>query len=91
MAQMAYRNLPMNYTEQQLEILKSLTKDDLNALAKKYLTLENMVIVVAGDMVLLEDRLEDLGLGKLQILEKDGSGKVKRYKKGKTSHIKNWE
>lgn len=91
MAQMTYRNLPMNYTEQQLEILKSLTKDDLNALAKKYLTLENMVIVVAGDMVLLEDRLEDLGLGKLQILEKDGSGKVKRYKKGKTSHIKNWE
>ena len=91
MAQMAYRNLPMNYTEQQLEILKSLTKEDLNALAKKYLTLENMVIVVAGDMVLLEDRLEDLGLGKLQILEKDGSGKVKRYKKGKTSHIKNWE
>ncbi|MDB2588636.1 insulinase family protein [Bacteroidia bacterium] len=91
MAQMAYRNLPMNYTEQQLEILKSLTKDDLNALAKKYLTLENMVIVVAGDMVLLEDRLEDLGLGKLQILKKDGSGKVKRYKKGKTSHIKNWE
>ena len=91
MAQMAYRNLPMNYTEQQLEILKSLTKQDLNALAKKYLTLENMVIVVAGDMVLLEDRLEELGLGKLQILEKDGSGKVKRYKKGKTSHIKNWK
>lgn len=91
MAQMAYRNLPMNYTEQQLEILKSLTKEDLNALAKKYLTLENMVIVVAGDMVLLEDRLEELGLGKLQILEKDGSGKVERYKKGKTSHIKNWK
>lgn len=91
MAQMAYRNLPMNYTEQQLKILKNLTKEDLNALAKKYLTLENMVIVVAGDMVLLEDRLEDLGLGKLQILEKNGSGKVKRYKKGKTSHIKNWK
>jgi len=91
MAQMAYRNLPMNYTQEQLDILKSLTKEDLNALAKKYLTLENMVIVVAGDMVLLEDRLEDLGLGKLQILEKDGSGKVKRYKKGKTSHIKNWK
>jgi len=35
--------------------------------------------------------VEDLGLGKLQILEKDGSGKVKRYKKGKTSHIKNWK
>ena len=91
MAQMTYRNLPMNYTQEQLDILKSLTKEDLNALAKKYLTLENMVIVVAGDMVLLEDRLEDLGLGKLQILEKDGSGKVKRYKKGKTSHIKNWK
>lgn len=89
MAQMAYRSLPMNYTEQQLKILKNLAKEDLNALAKKYLTLENMVIVVAGDMVLLEERLEDLGLGKLQILEKDGSGKVKRYKKGKTSHIKN--
>lgn len=91
MAQMANRDLPMKYTQEQLEILKNITKEELNALAKKYLNIENMVVVVAGDMVLLEDRLEKLGLGKIQILDKDGSGKIKRYKKGKTSHIKNWK
>jgi len=32
-----------------------------------------------------------LGLGKIQILEKDGSGKFKYLKSGKTKHIKNWK
>jgi hypothetical protein len=49
-----------------------------------------MVIVVAGDMVLLKDRLDQLGLGKTQLLNKDGSGKIKYYKTGSSKHIKNY-
>jgi hypothetical protein len=46
-------------------------------------------IVVAGDMLLLKDRMNDLGFDKIQILEKDGSGKFKYLKSGTTKHIKN--
>jgi zinc protease len=89
-AQMASRNLPDNYADEQLAVLQSLSKDELNALAKKYLDTDKMVIVVAGDMVLLKDRLDQLGLGKTQLLNKDGSGKIKYYKTGSSKHIKNY-
>ena len=58
---------------------------------KKNIDLSKMVVVVSGDMLLLKDRLSELGLGKIQILEKDGSGKFKYLKSGKTKHIKNWK
>jgi zinc protease len=87
---MASRNLPDNYADEQLAVLQSLSKDELNGLAKKYLDTDKMVIVVAGDMVLLKDRLDQLGLGKTQLLNKDGSGKIKYYKAGSSKHIKNY-
>ncbi len=89
--QMAARDLPENYTEEQLKILQSISKDELNAIAKKYLNTEEMVIVVAGDMLLLKDRLEKLGMGKVQVLNKDGSGKIKYYKAGSSKHKKNYK
>ena len=47
-----------------------------------------MIIVVAGDMVLLEEKLSDLGFKKITILDKDGTGRVKYLKAGKTKHNK---
>ena len=84
-------DLPENYTEEQLKILQNISKDELNAIAKKYLNTEEMVIVVAGDMLLLKDRLEKLGMGKVQVLNKDGSGKIKYYKAGSSKHKKNYK
>jgi zinc protease len=89
--QLASRNLPENYTEEQLKILQNMTKEEINALAKKYLSTDNMIIVVAGDMLLLKKRLDQLGLGKVQLLGKDGSGKIKYYKKGQSNHRKNYK
>lgn len=89
--QLASRNLPENYTEEQLKILQNISKEEINALAKKYMDTDNMVIIVAGDMLLLKKRLEQLGLGKVQLLGKDGSGKIKYYKKGQTNHRKNYK
>ncbi len=85
------RDLPKDYATQQSEVLKNITKEELNALAKKNIDLDKVVVVVSGDMLLLKDRLNKLGLGDIQILEKDGSGKVKYLKTGKTKHIKNWK
>ena len=85
------RELPKDYAQQQSQILKNMTKVELNALAKKNIDLDKLIIVVAGDMLLLKDRLNDLGFEKIQLLEKDGSGKFKYLKSGKTKHIKNWK
>lgn len=85
------RDLPKDYAQKQSDILKNVTKAELNALAKQHMDLDKIVVVVAGDMLLMKDRLNDLGLGTIQILEKDGSGKVKYLKTGKTQHKKNWK
>lgn len=85
----ALRNLPENYSEQQTEALKKVTIEELNALAKKNINTDRLVIVVAGDMLLLKDRLNKLGYGKVQMLEKTGQGKVK-LEKGETKHKKNY-
>jgi zinc protease len=88
MYQMQSRNLPLNFAEEQLKTIKNLTKEEINKLAKEQLKTDQMIIVVAGDMVLLEDRLSDLGFKKITILDKDGTGRVKYLKAGKTKHKK---
>ncbi len=42
-------NLPANYVQQQQEILKNLTKADVQASAQKYLPADKMYIVIVGD------------------------------------------
>jgi zinc protease len=84
------RNLPKDYPQKQTQILKNISKDELNALAKKNIDLDRLMVVVSGDMLLLKKRLNKLGLGEIQVLQKDGSGKFKYLKAGKTKHIKNW-
>jgi zinc protease len=66
-------NLPTNYTETQNQILKSITKEEINALAKKYLPYNNMIIVVVGDKSVVLKGLSRLGY---QITELDANGKV---------------
>lgn len=80
---MALRNLPENYSAQQMDILKSITLEEINALAKNNLKTDEVIIVVAGDMLLLKDRLEALGYGKVQMLDKTGNGKYKIMKASK--------
>ena len=53
--------LDTDYTKTQDEILKNITKAEVNALAKKYLPIENMVIVVVGDKASIKPGLEKLG------------------------------
>jgi zinc protease len=54
-------NLPDNYTQEQLQILQSMTKPGIDSLAHKWLGANNMTITVVGDSALLYERLVKLG------------------------------
>ncbi len=54
-------DLPKDYVKQQADILKNITKDDINARAKKYLPYNNMAILVVGDKATNFDKVKALG------------------------------
>jgi zinc protease len=66
-------NLPENFIEKQNALLKSISKDEINQLAKKNLPLNNMVITVVGDKKSVYPGLSKLGY---EIVELDSDGKV---------------
>ena len=62
-------NLPENYLDIQAEILDNISKEEIDQLAKKHLTYENMVIVVVGDSSNLYPQLKKLGYDIIPINE----------------------
>ncbi|TNF31659.1 MAG: insulinase family protein [Bacteroidetes bacterium] len=52
--------LDADYTDQQNEILKNLTKEDVDALAAKYIDADKMAIVVVGDKATIYEGLSKL-------------------------------
>lgn len=87
---LAIRDLPADYPEQQMKVLNAITIEELNQIAKNNLKPDEVVIVVAGDKLLLEKRLNELGYGKVQWLKSDGTSSYKIVKAKKTSHDKNY-
>lgn len=67
-------NLPPNYTETQRGIINSIDKNEIDALAKKWLNPESMFIVLAGDMATVAPKLQKMGY---TVVEVDPDGKVK--------------
>lgn len=65
-------DLSPNYLKEQTQILQNLKKEDVQAIAKKYLPLESMVMVVTGDRKQLPE-LQKLGY---EITELDLDGRV---------------
>ncbi|MBC7862582.1 MAG: insulinase family protein, partial [Bacteroidia bacterium] len=64
-------NLPKDYTHQQNELLATFTKEQINELAKKYLPINNLNIVVVGDKATLFERIKNLGY---EVVELDING-----------------
>jgi zinc protease len=65
-------NLPPNYTEIQQKILKSMTKKDIDALAKKYIDANKLNMLLVGDKAKILPGLQKLGY---PIVELDADGK----------------
>jgi len=66
-------NLDKNYVNKQNEILRTITKEEINALAKKYLPAEKMNIMLVGDKAAIKPGLEKLGY---EVIELDAEGNV---------------
>jgi zinc protease len=66
-------NLPANFTDQQNEILKNITKEEIDAVAKKWLDPSKMNILIVGDKAKIQPGLEKFGY---EIVELDADGKV---------------
>lgn len=64
-------NLGKNYVDKQNEILKNISKDEIDALAKKYLPYDKMNIIVVGDKANTFAGLSKLGY---ELIELDTDG-----------------
>ncbi len=65
-------DLPADYVDQQNNIIKNITKPDIDALAKKWINADKMNILVVGDKAKILPTLEKLGY---EIIELDTDGK----------------
>ncbi len=66
-------NLDKDFVQKQNEILKTITKEEINALAKKHLPVEKMNIMLVGDNALIKPGLQKLGY---EIVELDTDGNL---------------
>ncbi len=64
-------NLDADYVAKQNQILQNITKEEINALAKKYLPVDNMSIMLVGDKASIKPGLEKLGY---DVVELDPEG-----------------
>jgi zinc protease len=65
--------LPSNFVEQQSDILKKITKEDIKSIARKRSPVNKMVITVVGDKNLIKPGLSRLGY---ELIELDKEGKL---------------
>lgn len=71
-------NLPADYVDQQNKILAKLTKQEVDAVAKKMLNPDKMNILLVGDKAKILESVRKLGY---EVIELDAEGK-KMEKKG---------
>ena len=64
-------DLDESFVEEQNEILASIGAEELNELATKHLTMDDMIIVIVGDKAVILPQLEELGY---EIVELDAEG-----------------
>ncbi len=65
-------NLPLDYYRNLPAKITTVTAADVQRVAEKYLSPDNMVVVIAGDRAKIEDGLKKLDLGPTQALDTEG-------------------
>ncbi|GAB3263461.1 pitrilysin family protein [Larkinella harenae] len=68
-------DLPGNFVEQQSQILKNMTKKEIDAIAKKRLPANNLIITVVGNRSAIKPGLQKLGYEVVE-LDKEGNPAV---------------
>ena len=82
MASMSFSEANLSlFTDKQNEILKAITKEEVNALAKKQLTYDKMAILVVGDKSKVFEPLLKLGY---EVIELDADGNLLKAPELKT-------
>lgn len=66
-------NLSKDYVNQQANIINELSKNDIDGLAKRYLPLDKMLVVVVGDKNSNIDKIKKLGF---EVIELDSNGEI---------------
>ena len=61
LAQILEHQLTPDFVKERSEIVKNITKEEVNALAKRHINLDEMIMVVVGDAETLKPQLEALG------------------------------
>lgn len=67
LAYLAIYGLPLDEYEKRAEAYKAITKADVQRVAKQYLAIDKIRLVIVGDANVIEKDLEKLGLGKPEI------------------------
>ena len=70
-------DLPSTFVDEQTKIINTITKEEINALAKKHLKDDEMYIMVVGDGKSVRPKLEKLGYEVVELNEKGDPIKVK--------------
>ncbi len=68
LSNMSKLNLASDYIQQRVELVDSLSLDDMKALAGKYIQPNKMIYLVVGDAETQLSRLKELGLGEVILL-----------------------
>jgi len=71
-------DLPADYVDKQNEILKNITKAEIDAVAKKWIDVNKMIILLVGDKAKVMPTLEKFGF---EIIELDVDGKPVKEQK----------
>ncbi|MDO6425992.1 pitrilysin family protein [Thalassotalea sp. 1_MG-2023] len=66
LAQILAHDLTPSFVQERVNIVENITADEINALAKKHLQLQDMLMVVVGDSATLTPQLEALGYQVIQ-------------------------
>ena len=68
-AELYLQDLPKDYYETFVDNTLAVSADDVREVARRWLDLSRMVIVVAGDRATIEEPLRALGIGPVVVLE----------------------
>jgi len=67
------QGLPEDYYQQYGKVVGAITKDDMVRVAKKYIDLDHLAIVIVGDRATIEAPLKATGLAPIAVLDIEGN------------------